>query len=222
MYACRKVICAIPPSAVNLIEFLPSLPATLRSVVSGMSMGHMIKFAIVYKKPFWRDRELSGRVICLSGWQMVPRCEGLPVTATIQTSGPTKEPAILTGIIGKPRFSVSSPRKSLPIYCIRLAGRSALQWSQVEGDTLKQYILHSLSDILGSEAHATEHVEIAHWSEAMPGCGLSSGPTCAPRTGSMAYVHQLREPRGNLHFAGSETATRYTYTLDSLCIYVAK
>ncbi|MGH6770271.1 MAG: flavin monoamine oxidase family protein [Xanthobacteraceae bacterium] len=56
----RHVIIAIPPNLANGIEFEPSLPTNRVQVTQRWPQGLVIKVAMVYPTPFWRDDGLSG------------------------------------------------------------------------------------------------------------------------------------------------------------------
>jgi monoamine oxidase len=56
----RHVIIAIPPNLANGIEFEPSLPTNRVQVTQRWPQGLVIKVAMVYPAPFWRDDGLSG------------------------------------------------------------------------------------------------------------------------------------------------------------------
>lgn len=64
-FSCDKLIVAMPPKIVKRITFSPQLP---NSVVEAFDsthtwMSNAIKVGITYKKPFWRDKKLSGTLI---------------------------------------------------------------------------------------------------------------------------------------------------------------
>jgi monoamine oxidase len=58
--AARNVIVAIPPTLANGIEFTPSLPVNRVQVTQRWPQGLVIKVAMIYARPFWRDEGLSG------------------------------------------------------------------------------------------------------------------------------------------------------------------
>ncbi len=51
------------------IEFIPGLPEALIEVIRNTHtwMGDAVKFAIEYKRPFWRERGYSGTVLSQTG-----------------------------------------------------------------------------------------------------------------------------------------------------------
>ncbi len=62
-YSSEYVITTIPPNLlINTVKFTPSLPSNLITVAKNTHtwMKDSIKFAVVFKKPFWKDHKLSG------------------------------------------------------------------------------------------------------------------------------------------------------------------
>ena len=59
----RFVIVATPPGPSIRIEYRPHLPAAHDMLRQRMAMGAIIKAAIAYKTPFWREAGLSGQVV---------------------------------------------------------------------------------------------------------------------------------------------------------------
>lgn len=58
----RFVIVATPPSPTVRIEYRPHLPAAHDMLRQRMAMGAIIKVAVAYERPFWREAGLSGQV----------------------------------------------------------------------------------------------------------------------------------------------------------------
>lgn len=58
----RKVIVAMSPAICNQITYRPGLPAARVGLTRGYHMGAVSKFSALYKRPFWRDKGLSGQV----------------------------------------------------------------------------------------------------------------------------------------------------------------
>ncbi|MBL0923996.1 MAG: flavin monoamine oxidase family protein [Sphingomonadaceae bacterium] len=59
----RRLVLAIPPSALARIDISPPLPANARYIADRMPLGSVVKFLVAYKSPFWRERGLSGQII---------------------------------------------------------------------------------------------------------------------------------------------------------------
>ncbi len=56
----RHVIFAGPPTLMGAIEFVPSLPVARAQITQHWPQGLVIKVGMVYSRPFWRDKGLSG------------------------------------------------------------------------------------------------------------------------------------------------------------------
>ena len=56
----RHVIFAGPPSLMGAIEFAPSLPMARAQITQHWPQGTVIKVAMIYSSPFWREQGLSG------------------------------------------------------------------------------------------------------------------------------------------------------------------
>jgi len=62
-YSAKKVIVAVPPVLASQISFTPSLPPKRDKLLQKMPMGSAIKTFAIYKKPFWREKGFSGKVV---------------------------------------------------------------------------------------------------------------------------------------------------------------
>jgi monoamine oxidase len=56
----RHVVIAVPPNLAGAIEYDPALPTARTQVTQRWPQGLVIKIAMVYDAPFWRDNDLSG------------------------------------------------------------------------------------------------------------------------------------------------------------------
>lgn len=63
-YLCRRIILTMPRVLVTRVHFEPLLPANAMQLLQHQPMGSVIKINVVYAKPFWRERGLSGVVVC--------------------------------------------------------------------------------------------------------------------------------------------------------------
>ncbi len=70
-YAGKYAIITIPPFLLvaQKIEFIPGLPEALIKVIRNTHtwMGDAVKFAIEYKRPFWREKGYSGTILSQTG-----------------------------------------------------------------------------------------------------------------------------------------------------------
>jgi monoamine oxidase len=85
----RRAIVAVPPVLARWIKFEPGLPHPRLKALAGLPPGSVIKVALVYDRPFWRDRGLSGRALTVEG----------PITSTLDNSPPDGEPGVLVGFV---------------------------------------------------------------------------------------------------------------------------
>ena len=65
VFEASHVICTIPPRITQRIDFSPELPYEVMRVMEDTHtwMSNAIKVGMTFKKPFWRDKNLSGTVI---------------------------------------------------------------------------------------------------------------------------------------------------------------
>lgn len=56
----QRVIVAVPPPALQRIEFTPALPPARARWLAKSPMGDVVKIHVSYDRPFWRERGLSG------------------------------------------------------------------------------------------------------------------------------------------------------------------
>ena len=59
----RYIIVAVPPPLASRIVYDPPLPLNRELISSRMRMGSIIKCFVIYSKPFWRSKGLSGESI---------------------------------------------------------------------------------------------------------------------------------------------------------------
>lgn len=59
-YLARRVVVAVPPTLAGRIAYDPPMPPARDSLTQRMPHGSVIKTHLVYERPFWRDRGLSG------------------------------------------------------------------------------------------------------------------------------------------------------------------
>ena len=106
-FTCSRVICAVPPSAVNRIDFHPPLPPIANSAFANFSMGAAIKFTLSYARPHWREGDpdadcaagFSGATVCLRDGGDAPFLALVDSTSVEQYDA--AEEFTLTGIVGK-------------------------------------------------------------------------------------------------------------------------
>jgi monoamine oxidase len=86
----KRVIVAIPPTLAGRIKYLPHLPADRVQLTRHTPQGTLIKVAVVYDRPFWRDAGLNGTAVSTDGY----------VNATFDDSPESGSPGVLFGFVG--------------------------------------------------------------------------------------------------------------------------
>ena len=61
----NRVVVAVPPTLAARIHYDPPLPAARDQLTQRMPAGSVIKFHVVYERPWWRDDGLSGQVLAV-------------------------------------------------------------------------------------------------------------------------------------------------------------
>ena len=64
---CRRVAVCVPPPLADRIAYTPALPDDRAHLLASLPMGASVKFHAVYRRPFWRARELSGQAWTTAG-----------------------------------------------------------------------------------------------------------------------------------------------------------
>jgi len=182
----KRVIVAVPPKLVTQLEFSPALPEKRAELARKMPMGAVIKCTAVYERPFWRDDGLSGMFVGDEG----------PIHALFDNSPPNR------GGEG-PAFGV------LMGFCEADEARALGKLTQEErrAEAVRCFV-RAHGERAARPLKYTDHVwENDPWSAGCygafmpPGVWTSLGPV-------------LREPVGRVHWAGTETAERWSGYID--------
>jgi monoamine oxidase len=157
------------------IRLVPPLPGPRRRLAGAMQLAPVIKCALAYETPFWRQAGLAGEAYCTHG----------PVRAVVDhTSARDQQPALLAFVVGDQARALGA----------------------LSPEQRRAIILGELCDLFGQPAgQPIDYVE-KNWpaDRFSPGCVAVLGP------GHMSATYSaLREPVGRIHFAGTETATRW-------------
>ena len=122
-YLAQQVICTLPPRLIaDTIAFAPALPDTVITALRETQtwMGQAMKTLLVYDRPFWRDRGLSGLGVSYAG----------PVAQFHDASPPDGSLGALFGWLGNHSYSRSlSPaerRQAVIDQAVRMYGEEAV------------------------------------------------------------------------------------------------
>ena len=193
----KRAIVAIPPALAGRIVYDPPL-AELASrgflrdqLTQRHPMASILKVNVLYPTPFWRDAGLAGQVTSDSG----------AVRATFDN---TPYP--------DPQTSTVSPGAILGF----IEADEARAWSSRTRQERYQKVLQDLATYFGPKAMSplggiNGYYEML-WNREEFSAG---GPTGHHDPGAIVqYGAAIREPIGLVHWAGTETATRWTGYMD--------
>jgi monoamine oxidase len=96
----QRVIVAVPPALAARIDYRPGLPALRDQFTQRAPMGSVAKVNVVYERPFWRDRGLTGMVLS----------DELPVQVVFDNTPASGSPGVLMGFI-----EASESRRLAPV-----------------------------------------------------------------------------------------------------------
>ena len=180
----QRVIVAVPPALAGRIEYEPALPVARDQLTQRMPMGSVAKCVAVYDRPFWREKGLSGEAVCDRG----------PVRIAFDDS---------------PASGADGDHGALLAFVLA-DGLRALRELDVSGR--RKAVISALAALFGPQAgEPLDFIEqdwgCERWSR---GCYFGVMP---PGT-LTRYGAALREPCGRIHFAGTETAERWSGYMD--------
>jgi monoamine oxidase len=176
-YSARKVITTVPGPALKNISFYPSLPPAKRAWSESLIYGYYTKAMMEFKSPFWVERGYCGLVQSFIG----------PAGVIRDSCSPKDNKYILTCFMG---------------------GDPGRAWAALSHEGRIKALLEQISKLYGGinvedqfkslNAYEWVNDEWAGW-----GCPCTSLP---PGVLDSLGGDGLREPCGDLHFAGTETA----------------
>ncbi|RSL69870.1 hypothetical protein CEP53_002036 [Fusarium sp. AF-6] len=177
VYSARKVITTVPGPVLKNISFYPKLPPVKQVWADSLTYGYYTKAMMEFKTPFWVERGYCGLVNSFIG----------PASVIRDSCSPEDKKYVLTcfmsGEPGRAWASLSTPDREQAIL------------KQLE----KLFVVSDLeSQFIQMSTYEWVHDEFAGW-----GCPCTSLP---PGVLDSLGGDGLREPCGNLHFAGTETA----------------
>ncbi|MFG2296397.1 flavin monoamine oxidase family protein [Streptomyces sp. NPDC048603] len=186
----RRAVVAVPPPLAARIRFTPGLPGDRDQLVQRMPMGRVIKVNVAYEEPFWRDAGLSGQANSTHR-ALGTVLDNTPHGGSPGSLGSSGPPGVLVGF---------------------LEGRHADAGSRLDAAERRARVIDDLVGYFGPRArHPLAYIE-RDWAEEeySRGCyGAFAVPGALTRFGPA-----LRGPVGPLHWAGTETATRWAGYID--------
>lgn len=187
IYKSSKLICAIPPHLWLKIHYEPQLPARKNLLAQRSPMGMCMKVILYYDTPFWRDYNLNGSVI-----GDVSGCGKYPLIYTLDETKPdNSHPAIISFVNG-PLLVANQMKNDKEIGDI-------VANTLVEATQLKEFANF-------------KRVITANWTNEQysGGCYPTTfGPLTLTKFGRF-----IREPFINVHYAGTETAIKWSGYMD--------
>lgn len=177
----RKVISSVPLRVLSTISFSPKLPDSKQLLSEGSVYGYYTKAMLVFKTPFWAQRGFCGLIQSFTG----------PASVIRDTSSPPDNKHVLT--------------------CF-MSGDPGRSWSALSNREREKALVGQIGKLFGAEVQAThEFVSLTtyEWSNDSYSGGGCPCPVVTPGILDTVGSVSFREPFGNLHFAGTETSTRW-------------
>jgi monoamine oxidase len=178
LFVAHKVISTVPSPVLKSIEFSPKLPPAKQLWIESTTYGYYTKAMMIFESPFWVKKGFCGLAQSFTG------------------------PAAVI------RDTCSLADKKYIITCF-MSGGPGRAWAKLSTPERERAILKQLGEFFGVQSTiAQEFIEMityewvrdeyAGW-----GCPCTSLP---PGVLETLGPDVLREPCGDLHFAGTETA----------------
>ncbi|GAQ85189.1 amine oxidase [Klebsormidium nitens] len=180
-FRAKAVIVAVPPTMIiRHISFFPPLPLLQEQIGSRYFMGSYTKAVVCYPTPFWREKGFSGEAMA---------------------AGYSREHPVLMS------FDVSGEGGAYAALACFITGALADDHGGVTEEEQRAGVVRSLVRFFGEEARAFTELHLKVWADDLwtKGCPVNLAPpgvTCK-------YAGVLRKPIGCLHWAATETSTRW-------------
>lgn len=176
----RKVILTVPSPVLNTISFSPKLPAPKQLWAESSTYGYYTKAMMIFRTPFWVEKGYCGLIQSFTG----------PASVIRDTS--------------------SLPDKKYVLTCF-MSGDPGRAWAALPTGQREKALVQQIGKLFGAGAEAesgfVDMVAYEWANDAYSGWGC---PCIALTPGVLDTVGgAVREPAGNLHFAGTETAVRW-------------
>jgi monoamine oxidase len=179
--AARRVIVALNAAGTRAIHFRTSLPPGRQLMREVWEMGPLIKTNVIYDRPFWRERGLSG-----GGFSDLA-----PAYGFLDGSPPDASVGILTVI------AMHYPPDEHGGNSPRFYGDPRVRRAQT---------LEALAACFGADALAPIGYDETNWLQQPHSHGCQGA---VPPGAMVAIGEAWRAPAGRVHWAGTETALRW-------------
>lgn len=172
-----RVVVTTTPPATRAIAFEPPLPAPRRRWLERSVMGDVAKIHVVYERPFWRERGLSGQ-------------------ASLFTDDD------LLGVV----FDNSPAAGGCGVLVAFVYGDRLRAWSALAPEQRRASVLGTLGRLFGAEAARPLDLLVQDWVED-PWAGGAYAAVPAPGAWVEHGRRGWRTPYAGIHWAGSETSS---------------
>ncbi|KAJ8310803.1 hypothetical protein KUTeg_012668 [Tegillarca granosa] len=179
-YTANHVVMAIPPPLQQKITYEPDLPSLRNQLIQRIPMGSVIKTFMYYKTAFWRQKGFCGS-------SAIDDKDALIGFTIDDEKHGSKHPAIMGFILAD-------------------KARKYTEWTKEER---QKHIGELYSKVFQSEeALHPIHYEEKNWLEEQWSGGCYT--TMLPPGFLTKFGKELRQPFGNIHFAGTETGSYWS------------
>src|SRR5436190_126598 len=193
----RRAVVAIPPALAGRVAYDPPLSGVSADgfrrdqLTQRFPMASILKVNVVYPRPFWRDQGLAGQVTSDSG----------AVRATFDNT---------------PHPDPQTPQVTPGAILGFIEADEARYWSARTREERYRQVVTDLANYFGPQAlqplGGIDGYYEALWNREEFSGG---GPIGFPTPGTLVdYGSVLRQPLGLVHWAGTETATRWAGYMD--------
>ncbi|PWN52264.1 hypothetical protein IE53DRAFT_385308 [Violaceomyces palustris] len=199
-FTARHVVLTMPRPSLSKLTFQPPLPALTSQLLQHQPMASVIKYNIVYSRPFWRENGLNGSSVVVP--QEVGEGRG--------EDGKEGSPISNSNMIQL--TSDNSPpdgRSTNGVLVAFTLGSNSRRYSSISPDQRKRSVLSTLSEIFGEESMEPIQFEEKVWSQdpfSMGGYGTYYPPGVLTGFADACRVDRVR----GIHFAGDATSHVWT------------